>query len=705
MSLISVSLSAKKGNEDIVNVTCGTPFPFSPFNTKKLGGSINTSFFPNLTSFSCVNNGINYFYGTGSQKLSSITLSQNNIKQQLNTLLANNSGVNSFICNDNPRLWGGFSTLGNFTNLQTLRTFRCSLTGTIPDIKTVAPQMINFHCGGNNNLIGNIPQLTYTSNSFVSLNDSTNNGKTLAMADIGFIHVGTGIISECANFSGDGSYLKTGSNFFPLGGGKTYAGWVKFNQTSNGYQFVFMQGGTTDYQSVNPLYLESNGTVSSIFTTDNNAGWTNVLWTNIVPDANVWNHFATTFDGSVARLYWNGSLVTTSEYNGSIPTPDRNFLSLGAYPAFGSYGALNGSIDEVGIWDRALNSTEISDLYNSGSAISYGSANFPSGASAYWSLNAKMINILKYFYCHSYDNNGNLTGDLSNAQPYDGLGIYYPGNGIFDISSGDQGSGATVYNCMGEFWCYGNNITGHLPYWDNSYYWYNGNTGPWVTPTLHFPNLSSFNVANNQIEGGIPEFLYARNMGLFNVDNNLLTGGLPSFSNIPNITRFTCFNNSLDGTIPSDINSCTQLNYFHCGRNTFSDLFPFVYNTKLTDLYFHNNSFTGMGYYLDISYPENNTLYKFINIPPTLKNIQGYNNSFTLEGLDSALKGISRCYYYNEDPLSYEPYPGPGTINFSGSNMPSSTGVGPINDSIRASVQALRDAGWTVTLGSKRIDG
>lgn len=202
----------------------------------------------------------------------------------------------------------------------------------------------------------------------VSLVDSTGNGN--ALTETIPIPLGSGIISGAADFtSASGNVLSTGSGFAPLDSGKSYSGWVYFNNTPTGYQIIFAQAGASDYQSINPFYLESNGTVSSIFTTSN-GGWTNFLLTSIVPTSGTWNHFCTTFTGSEATLYWNGSPVASSAYSGSISEPDTNYFVLGNYPAY-PFNPLDGRIDEVGVWNRALTSTEVTQLYNSGAGFTY----------------------------------------------------------------------------------------------------------------------------------------------------------------------------------------------------------------------------------------------------------------------------------------------------------------------------------------------
>ena len=83
--------------------------------------------------------------------------------------------------------------------------------------------------------------------------------------------------------------------------------------------------------------------------------------------AGQWYHVVGTYDGSMAKLYFNGSLQGQ--------TPATFALDYGNYPLIiGATnqptewdGKLNGLIDEVQIYNRALTDTEIAAIYNAGS--------------------------------------------------------------------------------------------------------------------------------------------------------------------------------------------------------------------------------------------------------------------------------------------------------------------------------------------------
>ena len=89
-----------------------------------------------------------------------------------------------------------------------------------------------------------------------------------------------------------------------------------------------------------------------------------------------WNHVVLTYSVSGDRkihMYVNGTECSYSTANtasvGTITTEASNNLYLGSYD--GSLFMYLGAMDEVGIWSRALTSTEITSLYASGSGLQY----------------------------------------------------------------------------------------------------------------------------------------------------------------------------------------------------------------------------------------------------------------------------------------------------------------------------------------------
>lgn len=87
-----------------------------------------------------------------------------------------------------------------------------------------------------------------------------------------------------------------------------------------------------------------------------------------------WHHIVVVRAGSSLNAYIDGVAVTlTARTTGGAPTAT---ISTGNPTKFGTVGGVtdahfNGSIDEVGVWNRVLTSTEVTNLYNGGVGLPY----------------------------------------------------------------------------------------------------------------------------------------------------------------------------------------------------------------------------------------------------------------------------------------------------------------------------------------------
>jgi hypothetical protein len=82
---------------------------------------------------------------------------------------------------------------------------------------------------------------------------------------------------------------------------------------------------------------------------------------------NTWTHLAGTYDGTTARLYFNGTQVASSTgASGALAAIDAN-AAIGQNIVFAG-GSFLGLIDEVEVFDRALSASEIQAIFNAGAA-------------------------------------------------------------------------------------------------------------------------------------------------------------------------------------------------------------------------------------------------------------------------------------------------------------------------------------------------
>jgi hypothetical protein len=87
---------------------------------------------------------------------------------------------------------------------------------------------------------------------------------------------------------------------------------------------------------------------------------------------------AFTADGAQVRVYLDGQQAASTDYSGDINPPDVPWISIGARlitdtnqvppqvpdPVAPNY--LNGQVDDVGVWTRALTAQEVQLIYQAG---------------------------------------------------------------------------------------------------------------------------------------------------------------------------------------------------------------------------------------------------------------------------------------------------------------------------------------------------
>jgi hypothetical protein len=117
------------------------------------------------------------------------------------------------------------------------------------------------------------------------------------------------------------------------------------NESNAGFYLLQLQG----LNSVECRFRNSIGAATTI----TSAG--------LVP--NTWQHYVMTYDGTKLRVYRNGLLHDSTAASGNI-TITTEALTIGRTLFNGSPFSLNGSLDEVGLWNRALTASEVQCIYH-----------------------------------------------------------------------------------------------------------------------------------------------------------------------------------------------------------------------------------------------------------------------------------------------------------------------------------------------------
>jgi hypothetical protein len=189
--------------------------------------------------------------------------------------------------------------------------------------------------------------------AFYKLSDtSDSSGYNRTLTNNGNVTFAPGKIGDAGVFDGS-NWLNASVSGTP----STVSCWVK-SSNFDGYKNIVAlrdNGGNIGFliqgQSGNNFRFYSNGG--------------NISSNSIVADNNWHNIVVTVSNGSI-NIYVDGSLdVSGSGDSGGIITTK---LGLGSYED-GLYDLLNGQIDAVGIWNRALSEAEVAELYNNGTGL------------------------------------------------------------------------------------------------------------------------------------------------------------------------------------------------------------------------------------------------------------------------------------------------------------------------------------------------
>ena len=168
-------------------------------------------------------------------------------------------------------------------------------------------------------------------------------------------------------------FTATGSNYLDVSDTKlmlpkfSVAAWFKTSNTFTENGFIVNKGGLgkgNDKNQMNyGIWMTSSGNIQGGFETSKGAG--KFILSSKTYNNNQWHHVTLTYNGQVLILYIDGSEVgRMSIKQGQGPdSTSNNPLRIGANSAIVN-NFFTGNIDEIGIWDRALDQTEITKLMN-----------------------------------------------------------------------------------------------------------------------------------------------------------------------------------------------------------------------------------------------------------------------------------------------------------------------------------------------------
>jgi len=176
-----------------------------------------------------------------------------------------------------------------------------------------------------------------------------------------------GNASSAYDFNGNGQYMTIpGIPSISGAAAATFSSWVKVDGANTNTncalgcsQFLIARDPDFSAQSFYLAYGQGNqkfgGAVSNFYGVLSSQTFSNPF--------SSWVHVTWAIGEGAIKMYLNGQLSNSSNYNGIIPVSSGN-LYFGFNPVGGFPYYLNGQMDDIAIWNRVLTASEIQQLHS-----------------------------------------------------------------------------------------------------------------------------------------------------------------------------------------------------------------------------------------------------------------------------------------------------------------------------------------------------
>jgi len=278
----------------------------------------------------------------------------------------------------------------------------------------------------------------------------------------------------------------------------TVSGWVNLDSKDGWARLIDCGSDNNNYVFLCP-YSGGGNPVFEISVSGNKSRVEN----STTLSTNSWHHMAGTYNGSVGKLFLNGTNIEQNSFSPDISSLDFSNSNIGE--SFYSDPFLNASVDDLRVYDRALSESEISALYNMRSQRQQNAIGLPHTQNLLLHLNARNKLSVDESNNRWYD----ISGNNYEAHGTDGDGSINDNN-FPDWEAKNGGrfilNGSEGWNVPGpidtsgqvtlESWFYRTDLSSDTEYLSDA----RNGTGDW-----HLTNYQGYNVNfNNDLEMNDP---------------------------------------------------------------------------------------------------------------------------------------------------------------------------------------------------------
>lgn len=146
----------------------------------------------------------------------------------------------------------------------------------------------------------------------------------------------------------------------------TIAVWVRSEPKSSGWNTLLTyrnsnSGPPYNSYAISTIPLAPYSNKWAFFLSSNQNSLDNEVMSKNAKTDFVWTHIATTYDGTAMRIYVNGVLDSSNTINLGNFVYNNISFTIGDYPSVPNHG-FTGTLDDLRVYDRSLNLTEIEQL-------------------------------------------------------------------------------------------------------------------------------------------------------------------------------------------------------------------------------------------------------------------------------------------------------------------------------------------------------
>jgi PGF-pre-PGF domain-containing protein len=195
-----------------------------------------------------------------------------------------------------------------------------------------------------------------------TFSDSSGHGNTGAINGATWID---GKFNKALQFDGVNDYLEIpNSASLNITGNVTISLWIKLGTQSSSDEKMILSKGWENTNTRSYNLITTYGALGAMFNICNAAqscAYPDFSWEN-----NNWHHLVGTYNGSIAKIYVDGVEENSDSLTGLIQSTIRP-VQIGGWFIYGSgSGYLNGTLDEIAIYNRVLSASEVQTQYNKG---------------------------------------------------------------------------------------------------------------------------------------------------------------------------------------------------------------------------------------------------------------------------------------------------------------------------------------------------